>query len=367
MTKDYYATLGVDKSATKEDIKKAYKKLAKKYHPDVNKESDATEKFKEINEAASVLGDDEKRAQFDKYGTADPQNFDFNNFGGFSSGGEFDFGDIFDMFFGGGGQRGGRKNYRGSDLRFDIQLTLEDVSEGYEKTISVPRLESCPDCRGRGAKSESDVTTCHECNGSGMVTRTRRTPFGMFQTTAQCGSCHGEGRTVKTPCVTCKGDGRVHKNAKIKISIPAGVEEGMRLRVAGEGEAGVKGGQSGDLYVIIHVKEHEIFTRDEDDLYFEMPISFVQAALGDTVEIPTLDGKTNLKIPQGTETHTIFRVRTEGLPHLNRGGRGDLKVKVKIQTPQRLSKRQVELLREFEKESGENPALSFIKKIFDKI
>ena len=367
MSKDYYESLGVEKGASKEDIKKAYKRLAKKYHPDLNKESDADEKFKEINEAASVLGDDEKRAQYDRFGKAD------SNFGGFNyrdfgaSGGDFDFGDIFDMFFGGGMKRGGGRNYRGSDLRFDMSLELEEIAKGVQKSIILPRLEKCVSCHGSGAKSDSDIISCSQCNGSGRVTRTRRTPFGMFQTTASCNICQGEGKVIKDPCSKCKGQGRTQNNSKVKINIPAGIEDGMRLRITGEGEAGVKGGHSGDLYVVIHVKEHKLFERDGDDLYIEIPISFPQAALGDTIEVPTLDGKTKLKIPGATETHTIFKINNKGIPHLNRSGKGNQKIRVLIQTPHKLNKKQTELLKEFDEISGDSPSKSFFKKIFDKI
>lgn len=369
MSKDYYESLGIDKGSTKEQIKKAYKKLAKKYHPDLNKEESATEKFKEISEAAAVLGDDEKRAQYDRFGTADTSGFsgfDPRDFGG-SSGGEFDFGDIFDMFFGGGARQSNRRSYKGSDLRFDLNLDLVDVADEVNKTIRINRLEKCDNCNGSGAKSSSDVKSCSTCNGSGRMTRTRRTPFGMFQTTSTCSDCSGEGKVIKNPCSKCKGEGRLHNTADVKIQIPAGVEHGMRLRVGGEGEAGLKGGQSGDLYVVIHVKDHKLFVRDGDDLYLEIPISFTQATLGDIIEVATLKGKTKLKIPAGTETHTIFRIKNEGLPHINRHGRGDEKVRVMIETPQKLTKKQIEILKEFQEESGDSPSNNFFKKIFDKI
>lgn len=372
MPKDYYDILGVKKDASKEEIKKAYKTLAKKYHPDMNKEAGAQEKFKEINEAAQVLGDEEKRSQYDRFGDADSfkqasgfSGFDPREFNGF--GGDFDFGDIFDMFFGGSQSRGGRRNYRGADLRFDMTLNLEEVAHDIEKTVQIKRLETCTECKGKGAKAEHDISTCRECGGSGMVTRSRRTPFGIFQTSGVCSSCNGEGNQIRNPCARCKGSGRMENAAKVKVQIPAGIDNGMRLRVTGEGEAGPKGGQKGDLYIVVHVKDHPVFTRDESDLYVEIPISFTQAALGDNIQIPTLEGKTTLKIPAGTESHTIFRVRNEGLPHLNSHGHGDLKVRVKIQTPSKLTKRQTELLREFEKESGDSPSKSFFKKIFDKI
>ncbi len=369
MSTDYYKILGVAKGATKDEIKKAYKKLAKKYHPDLNKEADASEKFKEINEAASILGDDQKRAQYDRFGKAEPgASFDYRNFSQGNFGADFDFGDIFDMFFGGGFSGGGRRrNYRGSDLRFDITLSLEEIAEDIEKKIKLRRLQACPLCNGKGAESESDITECKTCNGAGRVTSTRRTPFEMFQTTTTCNVCRGEGKIVANPCSKCDGKGRVLETSEIKINIPAGVEHGMRLRIAGEGEAGIKGGPSGDLYVIVHVEDHEIFERQGDDLYVEIPISFSQAALGDTIEVPTLDGKTKLKIPSGTQSHTIFRVKNKGIPHLNRHGRGDEKVKVKIETPSKLSKKQEEILKNFQKASGEKPSSSFFKGIFDKI
>ncbi len=375
MAKDYYGTLGVEKSASKEEIKKAYKKLAKKYHPDkyqdTTEKKQAEEKFKEINEAAAVLGDEQKRTQYDQFGKSG-SGFDFRDFGGFNNfGADFDFGDIFDMFFGGGGgfARGRRHSYRGSDLRFDIELSLEDVAEGVQKTIMLPRLEKCDDCNGSGAKNSSDIITCASCHGSGRVTRNRRTPFGIFQTTTTCNMCHGEGKAIKNPCSKCNGNGRVKKNSKIKINIPAGVEHGTRLRITGEGEAAPRNGEPGDLYVVVFVKEHEYFIRDGDDLYVDVPISFTQASLGDVVEVATLDGKTKLKIPSGTQTDTIFRLKNKGIPHLNGYGRGDQKIRVIVQVPKRLNKKQTTLLREFEKESGSdsNPVKGFFKNIFNKI
>ncbi len=369
MAKDYYKILGVDKNASKEEIKKAYKRLAKKYHPDLNKDPGAAEKFKEINEAASVLGDDEKRARYDRYGDANPNfsGFDFRDFSGFGHESDFDFGDIFDMFFGGGMRPRGRRSYRGSDLRFDLTLDLEEVAEGVEKTIKLPRLEKCTKCNGTGAKESSDIITCSQCHGSGRVTRTRRTPFGIFQTTATCSACQGEGTVIKNKCPKCRGLGRVQNSSKIKIKIPPGVEDGTRLRIANEGEAGIKGGPSGDLYVVIHVRKHRLFERHGDDLYIEIPISFAQAALGDTIEIPTLNGKAKLKIPPGTESHTIFKIKGKGLPSLHSSRKGSQKVRVIIQTPKKLTKKQVELLKEFEKLSGESPSKNFFKRIFDKI
>ena len=313
-----------------------------------------------------MLGDDQKRAQYDRFGKADPSEFSANDFRGFS-GGDFDFGDIFDMFFGGGGgPRGSRRGNSGSDLRFDITLELEDVANGVDKNIIIPRLETCPDCEGSGAKSKNDIHTCSECHGSGRVTRTRRTPFGVFQTASTCNVCHGQGQEIKNPCRKCHGSGRFENNAKIKIDIPAGVEDGTQLRISGEGEAGIKGGPAGDLYVVIHVREHDVFIREGNDLYIEIPISFPQAALGDTIEVATLEGKTKLKIPSGTETHTTFKIKDKGLPSIHGNGKGDQKVRVIIETPKKLTKKQEELLKELG-DMSEKPSQSFFKKIFDKI
>jgi molecular chaperone DnaJ len=351
MAKDYYEILGLEKGASKDEIKKAYKKLAKKYHPDVSKEENSTEKFKEINEAAAVLGDDTKRQQYDQFGTADPgtgAGFDFRNFGFGAEG--FDFGDVFDQLFrGGGSNRGGYQPRRGSDLLYELEINLEDVAKGIKKEISVPRLEKCPKCEGSGAKSKSDVVSCPDCQGSGSVRQERRTPFGYFSTTSQCGKCKGSGEYIKEECIECDGTGLIKKTRKIEVDIPNGVEDGMRLRIAGEGEAGEKGSSPGNLYVEINIKSHDVFQRDGDNLYLELPISFVQAAVGCEIEVPTLDGKAKLKIPAGTKTHTLFRMRGKGLPHLRDHGQGHQIVKVIVDVPEKLNKKQKDLLKEFEK------------------
>ncbi|MBN1502779.1 molecular chaperone DnaJ [Candidatus Woesearchaeota archaeon] len=377
--KDYYEILGVSRDASKDEIKKAYKKLALKYHPDrhmdTDKKKEAEEKFKEINEAASVLGDDEKRAQYDRFGTAQPMDFsgfDFSDFGFRDFGGDFDFGDIFDMFFGGGSfgfsSRGAKRAYRGSNLRFDISLSLEEVAAGVEKTIMLPQLIQCPACNGKGAKDSDDIVTCDICRGTGRQTTTKRTVFGVFQTTTTCGKCNGQGKIIEKPCSKCNGEGIVKQSSKIKIKIPAGVEEGTHLRLSGKGDAGIRGGPPGDLYVVVQIKEHEIFRREAADIYLETPISFVQASLGTTIEIPTLEGKAKLKIPPGTQTNTIFRLKDKGVPYLNRGGRGDENVRVIVKVPDRLSKKQKEILEQFAEASGEDsePSESFFKKIFGK-
>ena len=373
MSKDYYETLGIGKDASKSEIKKAYKNMAKKWHPDKfqdeGKKKEAEEKFKEINQAASILGDEEKRRQYDTFGTTgEGAGFDYSNFEGFRNfGDDFDFGDIFDMFFGGGGRGFSRQrtNNRGSDLRFDIELTLEEVAQGVEKTIKLPRLHTCEECGGKGAKNPSDIITCRTCNGTGRMTTQRRTAFGIFQSTTTCNSCHGEGSIIKNPCSTCRGEGRIKKKDKIKVEIPPGVRNRTKLRIAGKGDAGKKGGPTGDLYIIVYVRQHEIFTRQGDDLYISLPISFSQAALGDVVEMPTLLGKTKLKIPSGTQPGTVFRLKDKGIPHLNGYGKGDQKIKVEIQVPKRLSKKQKELLEKYAKEAGDKPSQTFFDRIFN--
>jgi len=372
MAKDYYETLGVSKNASKEEIKSAYKKLAKKHHPDVNKDHGSSEKFKEINEAASVLGDDQKRTSYDQFGTADvsggfggAEGFGGSDFSDFMGGTEFDFGDIFDQFFGhGGGRRRGSRQRSGSDLRYDLEVSLEEAADTIVKTINIPRLATCSKCGGSGAQSSSGVKVCDTCDGSGVETTTRRTPFGLFQQTTTCSKCRGEGKTIKDPCPACDGSGRVHKTQKIEVEIPAGVETGTKLRVRGEGEAGLQGGQPGDLYVVIHVKEHDIFSRDNDDIYVDVPISFSQACLGADIEVPTLKGKAELKIPQGTQTGTLFKMKGKGLPSLHGYGQGSEFVKVIVQVPDKLSKKQKELLKEFDSESSSEKK-GFIKRIFE--
>ncbi|MBT4540020.1 molecular chaperone DnaJ [Candidatus Woesearchaeota archaeon] len=374
MAKDYYDILGVNKEATKEEIKKAYKKKAMKYHPDKapsEKNKEYEEKFKEINEAASVLADEQKRQQYDQFGTAEP-GFGGSGFGGFdysdfSNSNNFDFGDLFDSFFGGGSgmrrRRDGPK--RGSDLLYELEITLEDAAFGVDKSISVPRHEVCDKCDGTGAKSSSHVKTCDTCHGSGMYRRTQRTPFGMFQTTSPCNKCHGTGKIITEYCTQCDGNGRVKKTRKIDISIPKGVDNGTRLRVSEEGEAGEKNGPSGDLYVQLKVKKHKIFKRDGSDVYLDIPISYSQACLGDDVQVPTLRGKIKMKIPVGTQSNTLFRIKGKGIHSLRGFGKGDEFVKVVVETPQKLTKKQKELLKEFDKLSKEKPLKSFLDKIKD--
>jgi len=373
-SKDYYKILGVEKNATKEEIKKAYKKLAKKYHPDVSKDPDAAEKFKEVSEAASILGDDEKRQQYDQFGTNYEQftghGFDFSDFG-FDFGGGFeesvfDFGDVFDRLFGGGyspfSSRRKRGPRRGADLRYDMEITLEDAAFGAVKHISIPRLSKCKKCDGTGAKSKSDIISCPDCDGAGVMRKTQRTPFGMFATTTTCQRCHGQGKTVKEPCSSCDGTGVVKETRKLEIKIPKGAEEGTNLRLRGEGEAGEKGADTGDLYVVLHVAEHNVFQREGDDIYVKVPVMFTTAALGGEIDVPTLDGKAKLKIPEGTQNNTVFRMKEKGIPYLHGDGIGSELVEVVIDVPKRLSKKQKQLLKDFEKEGKKK---GFFKKVFD--
>lgn len=369
MAKDYYKILGVGKGATSEEIKKAYKKLAKQYHPDINKESNASEKFKEINEAAAILGDEKKRQNYDRFGTADEgaQNFsgfDFSDFMNQSQGFGFNFDEIFDTFFGGAGfGRSRRRQQRsGYDLRYDIEITLEEAAKGIAKEISIPRLETCEKCQGSGAKSSDAIQTCPECQGRGVATRTQRTPFGIFQTTAPCRKCSGEGKIITEECEKCDGTGVVKNTVKLEVKIPAGAETGTNLRVRGGGEAGQKGAPSGDLFIVVHVKPHPTFQREGDDLHLKVPLPFTVAAIGGEIEVPTLDGRATISIPSGTQSNTIFRLKDKGIPNIEEGERGDLYAEAIISVPERLTKRQKELLKEFEKEAGKK---GFFKNIFE--
>ena len=363
---DYYETLGVSKSASKEEIKKAYKNLAKKYHPDVNKDPNAQEKFKKINEAASVLGDEKKREQYDRFGTADNNQgfggFDFSNFGGF--GGQefsFDFGDIFDMFSGRGARKRSRQR-KGADLLYEMTIDLEEAAKGKKENIVINHNDKCEKCDGTGAENLSDIKTCETCNGSGMVSRVSRTPFGMFQQTTTCRSCGGEGNVVKNFCESCEGERIVRKKSKIEVDIPPGVHTGVRLRISGKGEASPEGGPSGDLYVLINVKDHPIFTREGNDIYCKANISFVQATLGAEIDVPTLDGEASLEIPAGTQSHSLLKLRGKGIPDLRRSTVGDQYVRVIVDIPKKLSKEQKELLKMLDKTFEKKKSL--IDKIF---
>lgn len=355
--RDYYDVLGVSKTASKDEIKKAYRKLSKKYHPDINKEVGADEKFKEISEAYEVLSDESKRAQYDQFGHAGPQQGGFGG-GGFSGfGGGFD--DIFSTFFGGGG--GGRRRdpnapRQGDDLQYTMALSFEEAVFGVEKDITIPKEEECGTCHGNGAKPGTSPETCSYCGGAGQVNVEQNTPFGRVATRRTCHQCSGTGKVIKEKCSTCGGDGRVTKNKTINVKVPAGIDEGQQIRLSGQGEAGVNGGPPGDLYVVFRVRDHELFERDGDDIYCEMPITFVQATLGDEIEVPTVHGKVKLKIPAGTQSGTRFRLRGKGVANVRGFGTGDQHVLVKVITPIKLSEKQKQLLREFAEVSGEQPS-----------
>ncbi len=356
MEKDYYKILGVQKGASKEEIKKAYKTLAKKYHPDLNKNPDAAERFKEINEAASVLLDDKKRDQYDRFGTADFGTQGFDPFSGFS-GFDFDLNDIFDSFFGGlGGGFRGRRQKRGDDLRYDIDISLEECATGVKKEIKIPKNERCDDCNGTGADKGKALEKCEDCKGTGFVKTVKRTPFGIFQTSHSCRKCGGRGTVITKICRTCDGAGLIRKIKTIEVDIPAGVESGQRLRVAGEGED-ITDGMPGDLYIFIHVKPHPVFRRESTNIFLDVPISFTQAVFGDEVEVPTLKGTAVLKIPPHTQTNSVFRMKGYGIPGIRTHTPGDQFVRVVIETPKKLSKKQEQLLREYAKESKEKDSI----------
>jgi molecular chaperone DnaJ len=353
--RDYYEVLGVSRNATSDEIKKAYRKLARKYHPDANPgDKDAEAKFKEISEAYVVLSDPEKRAGYDRFGHA---GADGQGFGGFEGFGDFGgLGDIFEMFFGGGGRTRRRTGpERGQDIRTDMEISLEEAAFGLEREVKVPRVETCGTCGGSGAAAGSKPKTCLACAGTGQVQFTQSTPFGRIVQSRTCDRCRGTGQVIEKPCPTCRGAGSVRKTRSIKVKVPPGVDNGSRLRLAGEGEAGTRGGPPGDLYVYIHVKQHKLFRREGDDLICEIPLSFVQAALGDEIDVPTLEGKEKLKIPEGTQPGTVFRIRGKGVPHLSGFGRGDQHVRIKVMIPGKLSEKQKELLREFARlDNGES-------------
>jgi molecular chaperone DnaJ len=348
--RDYYEVLGVEKSVTIEEIKKTYRKLAIKYHPDKNPgDKTAEEKFKELGEAYEVLSDEQKRALYDQYGHA---AFDRRAGGYGRSGGFHDPFEVFREVFGGasifedlfgGGRRDPTQPERGDDLRYDMEISFEEAAHGCEKEVTVTKPERCDVCQGSGAEAGSQTRTCPTCGGRGQVISSR----GIFSIAQTCPHCQGAGRVVDKPCKACKGAGRRERTSKIKLRIPAGVDTGSRLRSAGNGEAGFRGGPSGDLYVVLHVKAHEIFQRDGDDLLCEVPVDFVQAVLGADIEVPTLDGKSSLKIPAGTQPGTMFRLKGKGVKNIQGYGHGDLHVRINVEVPTHLSVAQKAKLQEF--------------------
>ncbi len=349
--RDYYEVLGVGRSASEDDIKKAYRRLARQYHPDVNKAPDAEARFKEVNEAYEVLSDSAKRTAYDRYGHAGVQG-GMSGFEGFGFGG---FDDLFESFFGGMRRTGAARRgpRRGKDLRYDLTITFEEAVFGCEKELEVPRHEICPHCNGTGAEPGTSPIRCPQCNGTGELRRVQQNIFfGSVVTATTCPRCQGEGEVVTTQCTQCRGQKTVRVNRKIMVKVPAGVDDGTQIRLAGEGEAGSYGGPAGNLYVVLSVKKHRYFRRVEDDIVLDLGINFAQAALGDKVTIPTLDGEEELVIPAGTQAGKVFRLRGKGVPHLRRNGRGDQLVTVHVVTPTNLDAHQTKLLRELGKTLG---------------
>lgn len=374
--RDYYEVLGVPRDADENAIKSAYRKLARQYHPDVNKATDAGERFKEINEAYEVLSDPEKRGVYDRYGRAATQGgfgqgggSPFGGFGGFG-----DISDIFDEFFGGG--FGGRSNRqrgpaRGNDLRYDLEITFQEAVFGVEKELEVPRLETCSHCGGSGAEPGTTPIRCPQCNGSGEIRRAQQTILGQFVNVTACPRCNGEGEIVTTPCTVCKGQKRVRVTRKLAVSIPAGVDDDMRIRLAGEGEPGDRGGPAGNLYVMLHVKPHGLFQRQDNDILLDLPVNIVQASLGAAVDVPTLDGPTKLTIPAGTQSGTVFRLKGKGVPVLRSNRRGDQLITARVVVPVKLNEKQRKMLKELGDslgiESLNKDTRSVLEKILDAV
>ena len=360
--RDYYEVLGVSKGASESEIKKAFRQQAKKYHPDLHPDDkDAEVKFKEVNEAYEVLSDPDKKARYDQFGFAgvDP-NYNAGG-GGYSSGfggfGDFDLGDIFGSIFG-GGFGGGSSNRngprRGERVHTQVTVSFEEAAFGCEKELNISRIENCPDCKGSGCEPGTTAETCSNCKGSGVVMQQQRTPFGVMQSQTTCPRCNGSGKIIHQPCQKCRGAGLVRKNKKIKVKIPAGIDDEQTISMRGQGNAGINGGEAGDLYITVSVLPHEYFKREGTSVYYDMPISMVQAALGDEVEVPTLDGKVKYNIPEGTQTGTVFRLKGKGIQSLRGSSRGDQFVTVRVQTPKNLSAEQKELLRKFGETLGES-------------
>ena len=381
--KNYYEILGVEKTATADELKLAYRKLAKKYHPDMyvsaseQEKKDAEAKFKDINHAYEVLSDPQKRAAYDTYGDENgPQaGAGFGGFGGFGSDGTgaggfgFDMDDIFSSIFsgfGGGSSRAQRANapQRGQDILVGVNLTFEEAAFGTQKTVNVKRVENCPDCKGTGAKDGTAFKVCSQCKGSGRVTMTQRTPFGQVSTQGVCPTCHGTGKIITDKCTTCGGVGRFEKVSEVKVNIPAGIDSGQRVRYDNEGHAGTNGGEKGGLYVEVRVAPHKLFSRNGFDVLLEVPISIVDATLGTTIEVPTLYGNKEIKIPEGTQSGTVFTIKNYGIKKLKGTGKGDMFVKVVVEVPKSVSKEQKEFLKRFDQISDQKKQYP-LKKAYD--
>ena len=374
--KDYYEVLGVDRGASDDDIKKAYRKSAKQYHPDLNPgDKEAEAKFKEVNEAYEVLSDKEKRARYDQFGHAgvDPNYGAGGGYGGYGGGfGDFgDIGDIFSSFFG-GGFGGGRANpnapRRGGDVRTSVTISFEEAAKGCQKSVRITSIDGCTDCHGSGAADGTSPKTCPSCHGTGQIKVVQRTPFGQIQTQRPCDQCRGSGKIIEKPCRTCGGKGKVRRTREETINIPAGIDDGQVLILRGKGDAGVNGGMAGDANIVINVRPHSVFERDGTDVYCEIPITFTQAALGAEIQVPTLDGKANLKIREGTQPGDKFRLKGKGIVRMNSTYRGDQYVIVNIEVPSNLTKAQKEILSKFEAQTNEGnytKRKSFFEKVKD--
>lgn len=367
---EYYDRLGVSKDASQDEIKRAYRKMSKKYHPDINKEPGAEEKYKEVQEAYETLSDDQKRAAYDQYGP-DGANAGFGGqggFGGFDGGAGFGgFEDIFSSFFGGGASRNPNAPRQGDDLQYRVNLSFEEAVFGAEKEVHYNREATCKTCSGSGAKPGTSPVTCGRCHGQGVINVDTQTPLGVMRRQVTCDVCHGTGQEIKDPCQTCHGTGHEKQSHKVSVKIPAGVETGQQIRLAGQGEAGFNGGPYGDLFVIINVNPSDKFTRDGSTIYYTLNISFVQAALGDTVEVPTVHGNVEMTIPAGTQTGKTFRLKGKGAPRLRGGSQGDQHVTVKIVTPTKLNDVQKEALLAFAKASGDEKIVPQKKGFFNKV
>ena len=367
--RDYYEVLGIQRTASDDEIKKAFRRLARQYHPDVNKESGAETRFKELNEAYEILGDAQKRKTYDRFGHAGVNNGaagdpGFENFAA-------NFGDLFEQFFGAANGTQTRKGgpQRGADIRYDLTITFEEAVFGCQKEIEIPRWESCPTCQGNGAQPGTSTQRCTHCQGTGEIRRVQQSIFGQFVNVMVCDRCRGEGRVITTPCDKCRGQGRVRNNRRVMVNIPAGVDDGVTVRVQGEGEVSGRGGTAGNLYVNLSVKPHPYFKRQGNDIIYELNCSFSQMSLGDELEVPTIDGTSApLKIPAGTQTGRSFRIKGSGVPIVHSQVRGDMHVTVKVVTPASLTPRQRELLREFadiEKTQNERSGHNIFDKIKD--
>ena len=366
---EYYDRLGLTKDASQDEIKRAYRKLSKKYHPDINKEPGAEEKYKEILEAYETLSDAQKRAAYDQYGPDGANGFGGQgSFGGFDGGAGFGgFEDIFSSFFGGGATRNPNAPRQGDDLQYRVNLSFEEAVFGAEKEIHYNREVTCKTCSGSGAKPGTSPVTCGRCHGHGVINVDTQTPLGMMRRQVTCDVCHGTGQEIKDPCQTCHGTGREKQSHTVSVKIPAGVETGQQIRLAGQGEAGFNGGPYGDLFVVINVNPSDKFTRDGSTIYYTLNISFVQAALGDTVEVPTVHGNVEMVIPAGTQTGKTFRLKGKGAPRLRGGSQGDQLVTVKIVTPTKLNDAQKEALLAFAKASGDEKVAPQKKGFFNKV